>query len=223
MVWIMKRNHVTTGTILVFVAAVVLLLLCASVFAQVPPACRQFQRLVTSEAHNVLGLDAPVPILAAQIQQESSCNPSARSAYAYGLTQFTPGTAGDMAARYKVLRPADPGNPRWAVMAQVRYMGDLLSQFVGRTECDSWAFALSSYNGGAGWARRDQRLCLAQPVEADCNICIVDRWFGNVELYSSRSHAAFIENRGYPRRILLQLAPRYARAGYGRSVQCSLP
>lgn len=190
--------------------------------AQVPERCRQYQRLITSTAHNEFGLNAPVSTLAAQLEQESSCNPNARSIYAAGLAQFTPSTAADMAARYpRDLAPADPTNPRWAVLAQARYMHDLLG--AGEAECDRWAFALSSYNGGSGWLERDRNVCRATPPSADwCSPCNADRWFGNVESTPDqrRSAAAIAENRGYPRRILRVLTPRYVSAGYGRGIEC---
>ena len=65
-----------------------------------------------------------------------------------------------------------------------------------------WAGILSSYNGGLGWLQRDQRLT----AELGANPA---RWFGHVELYSTRSAAAFAENRDYVRRILLRWRPLY--------------
>lgn len=185
--------------------------------AAVPERCRTWQRQITAEAHSAFGLQAPVSTLAAQVQQESSCNPTARSAYASGLAQFTPATAQDMAARYPTeLGPADPTNPRWALAAQARYMRDLVRQTPGASECDTWAFALSAYNGGLGWLQRDQRAARAAGVPADV-------WFGAVELTPDARRAAWAvaENRGYPRRILLLLTPSYVGAGYGRGVACA--
>lgn len=185
--------------------------------AGVPEACRQYQRQITAEARELFGLNAPISVLAAQIQQESACRVDALSYVgASGLAQFMPATAKDMARIYPTeLGPADPTNPRWALKAQARYMRDLTRAAQGKTECDTWAFGLASYNGGLGWLRRDQRICRAKPA------CDASTWFGNVEKYSTRSAGAFKENRGYPKRIILILAPRYEAAGYGRNVVCT--
>lgn len=185
--------------------------------ATVPDACKQYQRILTAKAHNTFGIDAPIPLLASQIQQESACNPLARSPFAGGLTQFTPGTAADMAKRYPIeLGPADVNNPAWAIGAQVLYMRDLTRAAPGKTECDTWAFGLASYNGGAGWLQRDRAEAkrLGQPS---------DVWFGAVEITPDRRRAPqFIaENRGYPKRIMLTLMPIYVAGGYGRGVVCT--
>lgn len=186
--------------------------------AAVPEHCRQYQRAITAQAHNTFGLDAPVSTLAAQVQQESGCNPTARSPYAAGLTQFTPVTAADMAKRYPTqLGPADPLNPGWAIAAQALYMRDLTRAAPGRTECDTWAFGLSAYNGGLSWLQRDQRAARAGRVAPDV-------WFGNVEMAPDTRRAAWAirENRDYPRRILLSLTPIYMAGGYGRGVACEV-
>jgi hypothetical protein len=141
------------------------------------------------------------------------------------LAQFMPSTAVDMARLYPTeLGAADPTNPRWALKAQALYMRDLTRASPGRTECDTWAFALSSYNGGNGWLRRDQAVCRADVIRANmCVPCVADRWFGNVELHPDprRSKASINENRGYPRVILLGITPMYVDAGYGRGVVCT--
>lgn len=185
--------------------------------SRVPEACFQYQREITAQAHNLWGIDnPPTAILAAQVQQESSCNPTARSPFASGLTQFTPGTAADMAKRYPTeLGPADPLNVQWALAAQALYMRDLTLSAQGDTYCDTWAFGLSSYNGGLGWLRRDQ--AMARKVGRDPVI-----WFDSVEITPDprRAERFIRENRGYPQRILLKLTPIYAKAGYGVGVVC---
>jgi hypothetical protein len=187
----------------------------------IPEACRAYQREITVQAHNAFGIARPpIANLAAQMQQESGCNPSARSPFAAGLTQFTPGTASDMAKRYPTqLGAADPLNPRWAIAAQALYMRDLTDAAPGATECDTFAFGLSGYNGGAGWLARDRAVCLRTPG------CDPGQWFGHVELTPDRRRAPqFIaENRGYPKRILLRLVPDYADAGYpGATLFCGV-
>lgn len=199
--------------------AVTLALIAATATSQVPERCRVYQRAITAHAHNTFGLDAPVATLAAQIQQESSCKATAISRVgASGLAQFMPATAKDMAARYpQALGAADPNNPAWAIAAQAIYMRDLTRASRGATECDTWAFGLAAYNGGLGWVRRDQAVCLR--IEG----CDKARWFGHVEAHADprRALTNIAENRGYPVRILRTLTPRYVASGYGRGVACN--
>lgn len=185
--------------------------------SSVPERCRQYQRAITAQAQTLWGIDnPPIAILAAQVQQESGCNPMAKSPFAAGLTQFTPGTAADMAKRYPTeLGAADPHNVGWAIAAQALYMRDLTQSTPGQTTCDTWAFGLSSYNGGLGWLRRDQGR--ARLAKRDPSV-----WFDSVEITPDKRRAPqFIkENRGYPQRILLKLTPIYAAAGYGVGIVC---
>ena len=77
-------------------------------------------------------------LLAAQLQQESGFDPSARSAAgALGIAQFVPATA----ALYGL---ADPLDPVRAIDAQARLMHDLLRRF------GSVPLALAAYNAGPG-------------------------------------------------------------------------
>lgn len=211
------------GGVMAVLWLVLVFVLAARPAAAAPPeACRMYQRHLTAEAYSVLGPNAPVALLAAQIQQESACRADATSRVgAQGLTQFMPATARDMAARYpRELGPADPLDWRWAISAQVRYMRDIVRE-PWRTECDTWAAKLSAYNGGEGWVRRDQAVCRARAVQvATCDACIADRWYGHVEDSPDTRRAAhnIRENRGYPRRIMLTLQPRYA--SWGRLIEC---
>lgn len=191
--------------------------------AQVPAGAFEHQRYLTREAQAQFGIDAPVARLAAQIHQESAWRPDVCSwAGACGLAQFMPKTAGWMAEIYpRALEPADPTNPLWAIQAQVRYDHWLLQRIEAADACSRWAMTLSSYNGGIGWLHRDQRLATQAGADAD-------QWFGHVERFSRRADWAREENRGYVTRILLELEPRYAAAGWpGRPVclrqdqQCS--
>lgn len=183
-----------------------------------PEVPTRLRLLVESSATAEFGLDAPVALFAAQIHQESRWEPEAASAYAQGLTQFTPATAAWIAALYPAeLAPADPWDPAWAIRAQMRYMRDLARQFSGgATRCDDWAFALAGYNGGPGWVRRDQRLAAAAGAAPEV-------WFGEVELHTKRGAAARKENRGYVRRILLVLEARYIAAGWPGTATCGAP
>lgn len=176
-----------------------------------PRAAVVWRAELTRNARYVFGLDAPVALFGAQIEQESAWRPDARSAYAGGLAQFTPSTAEWISGVYK-LGSAEPFNPSWALRALVVYDAHLLGQNAAATDCDRWAFALAAYNGGQGWINRDRRLAVANGAAGD-------HWFGAVELYTSRSAAARVENRAYPRRILLKLQPRYA--SWGGTILCA--
>ncbi|HET6631499.1 MAG TPA: transglycosylase SLT domain-containing protein [Rhodanobacteraceae bacterium] len=192
----------------------------------VPEACRMYQRTLERQAFEVFGPNAPVAVLAAQVQAESACRPDARSGVgAIGLTQFMPATARDLALRYpKALGPADPGNWKWAIAAQVRYMHELTAAVQGRTECDDWAFGLSGYNGGAGWRARDQAVCRAKPVDvAHCRVCLADEWWGSVADTPDRRRAPanVRQNRTYVDRILLRLLPNYTAADYPGGFDCA--
>ena len=73
-----------------------------------------------------------------QINAESSFNVNANSGKAYGIAQFTPGTA----ARYGL---TDRSDPIASFDAWGRYMRDLLRQFNG-----DYSKALAGYNWGEG-------------------------------------------------------------------------
>lgn len=84
------------------------------------------------------------------------------------------------------------------------------------TTDDAWAFGLSAYNGGSGGVMKDRLLCQRTPG------CDPARWFGNVELHSTKSRAKwqgygespYSINRGYVRQVF-ERAPEYRRAFWG--------
>jgi len=177
-----------------------------------PAAAKQYQRLVTREARAQGGMDAPVAMFAGQIEQESGWNPNAKSPFAEGLAQFTPDTARWISKAYDDLAGPAPFNPGWAVRALIRYDLGLFARYAGSgPNCDGWAFALSAYNGGAGWVARDRDRTREQGGDPS-------RWFGNTERWSDRGKSAFAENRGYPRSILL--SRQYHYQSWGPVVQC---
>jgi membrane-bound lytic murein transglycosylase MltF len=156
-------------------------------------------------------LDATARI-AAQVHQESLWNPTAASAYAQGLTQFTPSTAEWIPSVCPGLGPPDVWDPNWSMRAAVCYDRWLLRRVAGADDCQRWAFALSAYNGGLTWVNRDK--ALAEQHGRDPLF-----WFDHVEHHSRRARWAITENRGYVRRILHTLEPLYLAAGWpGRSV-----
>lgn len=188
-----------------------------------PLAALPYRRAITTTAYRTFGLNAPVAVLAAQLHQESSWNPNARSYVgALGLAQFMPATARDMAVRYPGdCAPYNPLDPDWAIRCQQRYMRQLLDGLKARpgfpsfAPCAAWAMGLSAYNGGAGWVERDRTV--AQAMGRDPN-----QWFGHVaDTPDQRRARRFVaENRGYPQRILLVLQPRYVKHWNLRGVVC---
>lgn len=179
--------------------------------AGIPAEAQQHRRVLVRVAHQVMGLAAPVATLAAQVHQESRWRPDARSgAGAEGLAQTMPGTAAWLAEiQPRELHPAQPFNPGWALRALVTYDDWLLARVPGAGDCERWAFALAGYNGGLGWVQRDRRQARAAGADPD-------RWFGQVEHHTARADWARRENRGYVRRILTELEPRYRAAGWGQ-------
>ncbi len=150
---------------------------------------------------------------AAQLHQESKWqSDTVSSAGAQGMAQFMRPTASAIARLHPDLSPADPTNPSWAIRAQAALLADISGRFVGETDCDTWAFRLSAYNGG------ELRLMAEKKVASNPNV-----WFGpsGVEPQISRRKSAWEENRGYVRRILLVLEPAYLNAGFPGKAVCT--
>ena len=76
---------------------------------------------------------------------------------------------------------------------------------------DRMAFSLASYNGGLGGINSDRRIC------RNTKNCDYTRWWGNVELYSTKAKTnikgygkSFFEiNREYPRNIMFNRIKKY--------------
>lgn len=182
---------------------------------RIPPAAQAWRPTLTREARAVWGLDAPVSLFGAQIQQESDWRPHVASAYAAGLAQFTRATARDMARWYPALGPADAYDPHWAIRAMVRYDRRLYAAIADTaTDCDRWAMTLSAYNGGPGWLTRDRALC------RQARRCDPTRWWNDVAHHTHRADWAKRENRAYPRRILRVLQPVYVTASWPGQAVC---
>lgn len=167
----------------------IILLLAASL---IPRDALVYRDNLIREARFVFGLGAPVPLMAGQVHQESGWRAGAKSAYASGLTQFTPSTAQWISKLFPELGTAAPLNPQWAIRAMVTY-DNLL--YKGQTqfdsECDRWAFSLSDYNGGGGRRRTRQRL---SAVPGNFTVTSI--------INPGISEGNQRENQEYPRRIL---------------------
>jgi membrane-bound lytic murein transglycosylase MltF len=187
------------------------MMLASPVYGQIPAKSLQYRKFIHAEIGRVWGLQRPeniAAISAGTIHQESGWNPAAQSPYAKGLTQFTDGTWGDMTRLDPSISAlGDVWSPYAAIRAMVVYHNNLWKQFKEEPTGNNnrWAFVLSSYNGGLGNVRKDQRLCKTKPT-CDCAL-----WFGHTELYSGRAAWAFKENRGYPRNIIKRWVPLFER------------
>jgi soluble lytic murein transglycosylase-like protein len=180
----------------------------------IPAAAQQYRSVLIRAARVEGGLSAPVAVFAAQLEQESGWHPEARSwVGASGLAQFMPATARDLGRSRPDLGPANPINPGWALRALVAYDLDLRGRVRAATEGDAWAMALAAYNGGLTWVRRDAALAVRRGLDPL-------RWWGSVETVNAgRSAAAWRENRGYPRAILLKRQPKYL--AWGPGIDCT--
>jgi soluble lytic murein transglycosylase-like protein len=211
-----QEQRQTLSNVVLLIVAVALLVILAGVardaFGQVPEAAHQHKRAAMAAWVDQFGMHAPTATLAAQIHKESSWRADAASPFAFGLAQFTPATAGDVARWNRQLRPADPGNPAWALRAQGFYMARLLRKFQSTDQ--PWLMALAGYNSGPGWVDRARAVCRDQWC------CDDGRWVGHVQLTPDPKHAdwAVAENRNYVKRIITVLGPRYERAGWGPAV-----
>ncbi len=187
----------------------ILILLALSTWPEAQSSER-YERILRREAHAVMGLSAPVPMMAGQIQAESAWRPDVDSPVgAQGIAQFMPGTSRWMSELYPELGEPEPYNPHWAIRAMVRYDRWNYRRVKGATECDRWWAALRSYNGGLGHWLNEAKLASNSELRA-----LVDEQCGK----ASRSEAHCPENLGYPRKILLRFQPNYRHLG--KSVMC---
>lgn len=196
----------TVATALTTLLVLVLLLFVGGTArAQVPQAAGQYRADLVRTARAVWGLEAPVATFAAQIHQESGWRPGAVSHVgAAGLAQFMPATSQWISGIDPALKANQPYSPAWAMRALVTY--DLyLFERTPKTygQRDRMWVALRGYNGGLGHWQAEARNA-AGPDRA-----AVDAACGSAKRH--RSHCA--ENLSYPRRILVDLQPRYVAWG----------
>lgn len=180
--------------------------------AEVPSAALRNRAQLIREAHAGWGLDAPSAALAAQVHQESGWRDDAVSPVgAKGMTQFMPKTAEWANQALPGLKDLPIYSTTWSLRALVAYDKWLWGRMRGADACHRMAKVDASYNAGLGWIYRAERSATAKGIDAS-------RWWGAVERVNpGQSAAAFAESRGYPRRILITLAPRYVAAGFGAS------
>lgn len=176
---------------------------------EIPQAAYKYRRKLIRHAQYHFGLDAPVPLLAAQIEKESTWRPKVCSKYACGLAQVTEPTAEYLGDKFEILEDIDVTNPDWSIHAQSLYMMYLVDKSKGVDECNAWAKALSAYNGGIGWLRRDEKV--TETKGSDPKV-----WWNSVEVHkdSRRSQSAVAENTEYPRRVILEMQKKYYESGF---------
>lgn len=181
---------------------------------RIPARAYQYQKILHAEVRRQWGLNMPqdtIAVSAGTIHQESGWQPTARSPYAKGLTQFTDPTWADIVRLDpSIATLGDIWNPHAAIRAMARYHRLLWTMFSASgpdnrpltEERDRWAFVLAGYNGGPGWIKKDQTLAASKGLNSRL-------WWDNVELHSARAAWAFKENRTYPRNIIKRWVPLY--------------
>ena len=181
--------------------------------ADVPRESLKYKRELIRQSRIIWGLNAPIPLFASQIHQESTWNHLAKSKYAKGLTQFTDSTAEWMIEIFPQLKRANVYNPNWSIRAMLLYDSWLDDRIKSIDDCNQWAMILSSYNGGLTWLNRDK--ALAEAKGSDPNI-----WWNHVEKYSNRADWAIRENRNYSKSIIFKHQNLYA--DWGKSYICNI-
>jgi len=173
----------------------------------------------------------PMPsVLAALVEQESGWRPRATLHTAredgVGLAQFTRAYGADGRVRFDALAEvsrldpslagwswADRYNPRLQLrgaVVKVRTCHARISRLV-HADYDALAMCDAAYNGGEGGLLAERRLC------AQVAGCDPGRWFGHVELHSTKSRAkwqgyglsAFDINRTHVRNVMVVRRAKY--------------
>lgn len=181
-----------------------LLVYTTCVFGQVPSAALKYRPTLTREAQFVYGLNAPIPMFAGQIHQESTWRENITAPdLGRGLAQTMDATADQISRSFPELGKPDPYNPVWSIRALLRYDGWIYKRVKGDTECDRWAATLKGYNAGPGYVQQAQKKSPQPGV-----------WFGVTEFIPTRQSAENFEySRTYPHKILFKHQPKYATWG----------
>lgn len=195
--WLIAR-----WVIVPLVALVIVLWWCVDALAADPAT--PYRATLIREAQAVHGLDAPVPMFAGQIRQESAWRPNVTAwDNGRGLAQFMDATANQVAGQFPELGAPDPYNPRWAIRALVRYDGWIFQRVQGETPCQRWGAVLKGYNAGPGYVQQAQRKSPQPGV-----------WFDVTEFVPTRQNPKNFEySRLYPHWIMFKHQPLYASWG----------
>lgn len=190
--------------VIILLLIVAAALVTAASYAAPPAAAQAYRGILTREAHFVAGLDAPIPMYAAQIEQESGWRPGITAwDNGRGLAQFMDGTTDTIVRLSPDLGRGDPYNPTWAIRALIRYDAWLTARVAGDDSCQRRAAALKAYNAGLGHVLRAQQ---SSPR--------VGQWFGVTEYEPTKQSAKNWEySRMYPRWVIFKRQPGYASWG----------
>lgn len=136
-------------------------------------ACEPYRDEIRDAVKRYWGLYNYPNAWAAQLYQESLCNPGARSPVgASGLAQFMPATWRDVSRRLNLPANASP-NDRVAIRAGAFYMAQVMSVWTAnRPDFERWRLGLASYNAGSGNIIRAQRVCNGARMWHDIQICL---------------------------------------------------
>ena len=187
--------------------ALLTLLVSFSVLGVAPPAALKYRPILTREAHAEMGINAPIPLLAAQIEQESGWRANVTAwDNGRGLAQFMDGTASDIYRLYPELGKPMPYSPVWAIKALIKYNLHIYNRVKGDDQCQRWGATLKGYNAGYGYVLQAQK---ASPHPGI--------WFGITEFIPTKqSKKNFEYSRMYPHWILFKRQHNYE--GWGRFV-----
>jgi soluble lytic murein transglycosylase-like protein len=175
--------------------------------AQIPREALAYRGDLTREAQFVFGINAYVPALAAQIEQESGWRANVTAFdNGRGLGQLMDGTSKWLVTEYPELGAPEPYDPIWSIRALLRLNAHNLALVRGANDCEKWGATLKSYNSGVGYVLRAQGKS-AHP----------ETWFGYSEyINAGQSEANFEASRMYPRLILYTRQPKYLT--WGKSI-----
>jgi soluble lytic murein transglycosylase-like protein len=198
---------------LVYHLIVLVVLMCVATakraFAQVPANANIYRVQLRAESQRIMGINAPVSTLAAQITQESYWQPRVTAwDGGRGLSQFMPATLSWACEKFKAAlagEPCDAYRPRVAIRLQAAYMQHLIKRVDEYDDdCNRMGLALMGYNSGEGWRIKRQARS-SHP--------------GNVWVTAAINPGVTPANQrvaqDYPRRILLDLEPHFVAAGWG--------
>ena len=207
-----------------------------------PPQAMQYFPHLADEASTTLRGEVHPAILASQVEQESCItlthkrcwNPRVEFKTAreqgFGLAQITityDKQGHEVMNRFKDLQKIDPllaewrwddrFNPRYQLRALAVGDRGCLPYALGATGEDRVAMAMACYNGGPGSKKKKTGLSGDRIVCRATANCDPNRWWGNVELTSTKGKVpavgykkSFFEiNRDYVRRILRERATKY--------------
>jgi soluble lytic murein transglycosylase-like protein len=188
-----------------FAALAILMCMAFAQSAHAQDPSLPYRSMLVREAQAVYGPDAPAPMFAGQIRQESSWRPGVTAwDNGRGMAQFMDGTTKQVSDLFPELGPAAPYDPRWAIRAMVRYDGWIYKRLQGKDPCHRWGAAMKGYNAGPGYVQQAQAKSKYPGI-----------WFGVTEFVPTRQSATNFEySRTYPHKILFKHQPLYAGLGH---------